>query len=69
MYPCTKFHLIWRTSDFLGPNFLKENVNEKNFEKINIKIEISISLSTSVPNFSQFEELQILGPNLPQKYE
>ena len=69
MYPCTKFHLIWRTSDFLGPNFLKENVNEKNFEKINIKIEISISLSTSVPNFSQFEELQILGPNLPKKYE
>ena len=69
MYPCTKFHLIWRTSDFLGPNFLKENVNEKFFEKINIKIEISISLSTSAPNFSQFEELQILGPNLPQKYE
>ena len=21
------------------------------------------------PNFSQFEELQILGPNLPKKYE
>ena len=69
MYPCTKFHLIWRTSDFVGPNFLKENMNDKNFEKINIKIEISISLSTSVPNFSQFEELQILGPNLPKKYE
>ena len=69
MYPYTKFHLIWRTSDFVGPNFLKENMNDKNFEKINIKIEISISLSTSVPNFSQFEELQILGPNLPQKYE
>ena len=69
MYPCTKFHLIWRTSDFLRPNFLKENVNEKIFEKINIKIEISISLSTSAQNFSQFEELQILGPNLPQKYE
>ena len=69
MYPCTKFHLIWRASDFLGPNFLKENVNEKIFEEINIKIEISISLSTSAPNFSQFEELQILGPNLPQKYE
>ena len=69
MYPYTKFHLIWRTSDFVGPNFLKENMNDKNFEKINIKIEISISLSTSVPNFSQFEELQILGPNLPKKYE
>ena len=69
MYPYTKFHLIWRTSDFVGPNFLKENMNDKNFEKINIKIEISISLSTSAQNFSQFEELQILGPNLPQKYE
>ena len=69
MYPWTKFHLIWQTSDFVGPNFPKENMNDKNFEKINIKIEISISLSTSVPNFSQFEELQILGPNLPKKYE
>ena len=37
----------------------------KNFEKINNKIEISIS--TSAPNFSQFEELQVLGPNLPKK--
>ena len=28
-----KFHLIWQTSDFMGPNFPKENVNDKNFEK------------------------------------
>ena len=44
-------------------------MNEKNFEKINIKIKICIQQSTSVPNFSQFEELQILGPNMPLKYE
>ena len=44
-------------------------MNEKNFEKINIKIEISIWQSTSLSNFSQSEEIQILGPNLPQKYE
>ena len=42
MYPWTKFHLIWQTFDFVGPNFPKENMNDKNFEKINIKIEISI---------------------------
>ena len=41
MYRCPKFHLIWRTSDFVGPNYPKENMNDKNFEKINIKIEIS----------------------------
>ena len=35
-------------------------------KKINIKIEISIYQSTSIPNFSQFEELQILGSNLPK---
>ena len=46
-----------------------KNINEKNFEEINIKVEISIWQSTSLPNFSKFEELQILRPNLPQKYE
>ena len=46
-----------------------KNMNGKNFVKINIKIEMSIQQSTSVPNFSKFEELQILGPNLPKKYE
>ena len=44
-------------------------MNDKTFEKININIETSISQSTSAPNFSQSEELQILGPNLPEKYE
>ena len=46
-----------------------KNMNDKNFDKINITIEISIKQSTSVPNASQFEEFQILGPNLPKKYE
>ena len=64
-----KFHLIQQTSDFVGPNFPKENINDKNFEKINIKIEISTQQSTYIPNFSQSEELQILRPNLRQKYE
>ena len=36
MYPCTKFLLIWRTSDF-SIKFAQKNMNEKNFEKINIK--------------------------------
>ena len=42
MYPCTNFKVILRTSDFVGPNLPKGNVNDKNFEKINIKIKISI---------------------------
>ena len=44
-------------------------MNDKNFEKINIKIEINIQQSTTVPNFDQFEELQILVPNLAKKFE
>ena len=32
MYPCKKFHPIWK--------FAQENMNENNFEKINIKIKI-----------------------------
>ena len=42
-------------------------MNEKNFEKINIKIVISRQQCTPVQNFCQFKELQILGPNLSQK--
>ena len=41
-------------------------MNDKNFEKLNIKIKISIKQSTTVPNFGQFEELKILGPSLPK---
>ena len=41
MYLCTKFQLIWRTSDF-GTIFAQKNVSDKNFEKMNIKFEIRI---------------------------
>ena len=41
MYPCTKFQLIWRTSD-VGTKVSQQIMNSKNFEKINIKIVISI---------------------------
>ena len=37
MYLCTKFQLIWRTSDFVT-KFAQKNMNEKNFEKIKFKI-------------------------------
>ena len=40
-YPCTKFQLIWRTSDF-GTKLAQKNMNDKNFEKIMVKIVISI---------------------------
>ena len=37
MYPYTKFHLIWGTSDFVGPHFPKENINDKNLRKQTLK--------------------------------
>ena len=69
----TKCNCLANLSQFeelqiLGPK-LSQNMNEKDFEKINIEMEISAWRCTSVPNFSQFEELHILGPSLPQKYE
>ena len=66
MYPCTKFQLIWRTSDF-GTKFAQINVNDKNLGKINIKIKIRIQQYTSVSNFSEFGKLQFLRSNLPKK--
>ena len=62
MYPCTKFRLIWRTSD-LGNKFANENF----FEKINIKLEIKIWQCTPALNFNQFRELQFLRQTLPKK--
>ena len=41
MYHCTKFELIWRTSDF-RTKFAQKNMNDKNFGKIKIKFEIRI---------------------------
>ena len=41
MYPYKKFESICRTSQF-GIKFAQKNMNEKNFEKINAKIVISI---------------------------
>ena len=36
MYPCSKFQLIWRTSDF-GTKLAQKNMNDKNLGKIKIK--------------------------------
>ena len=44
-----------------------KNMTDKNFEKMNIKIIISIRQFTPVQNFSHFVELQVMGPNLPKK--
>ena len=41
MYPCTKFQLIWRTSDF-GTKLVQKNMNDKKSAKINIKFEIRV---------------------------
>ena len=42
-------------------------MNKNFFEKINIKIVISPQQFTPLQNFSNFEELQIVGPNWPPK--
>ena len=41
MYPCTNFQSICRTSDFKN-KLAPKSMNDKNFEKMNIKIEISM---------------------------
>ena len=41
MYPCTYFQSIWRISDF-ETKLAQKNMNDKNFEKLNIKIVIRI---------------------------
>ena len=44
-----------------------KNVNDKNFDKINMKIVISIQQCITAQNFSKFEELPVLGPNLSKE--
>ena len=43
-------------------------MNEKNFEKININTVINIQQCTPPRNLSQFEEIQIMEPNLPKRH-
>ena len=42
-------------------------MTDKNFEKVNIKIVISMQQSIPVRNFSHFVEPKIMGPNLAKK--
>ena len=57
-----RFRSAGTTSDFV-----QNYMNDKIFEKTNIKIVISIQQCTPLGNFSHFVKLQIMGPNLPQK--
>ena len=57
---------IWRTSDF-ETKFAKKKDEWQKIGKINIEIVISIQQCTPLQNFSHFVDLQIMGPNLPQK--
>ena len=72
MHACTKLQLIWKSS-VLGSKFAprsppQKKINHKDFEKTNVKIVVSIEQCTPVPNFSQFGELEFLGPNLPKTH-
>ena len=68
MYPCTKCQSIRKTSDF-ATKFAQKNMNDKNFEKINVKVIINIAMYPCT-KFKLFQRTQILGPNLPpKKYE
>ena len=66
MYTNARFQSVRTTSDF-GTRFVQKYMNDKTFEKANIKMVISILQCTPVQNFSQFEELQFFGPNMPKK--
>ena len=61
MYTNTRFRSTETTSDF-GTKFVHNYMNGKTFEKINIKIVISIHQCTPLRSFSHFVELQIMGP-------
>ena len=66
MYPCKKFHPIWRTSEF-EIKFAQENMNENNFEKINIKIKIFtiyFSFGTKFPKKTLYSG--VLGQTQPE---
>ena len=57
MYPCTKFQLIWRTSDF-GMKFAQKTRVTKDFAKINIKIVIrTYQISVNLENFSFWDQI------------
>ena len=62
--PSSQISVIWRTLDF-GTKFIQKTVTDKNFEKVSIKIVISMQPFNPVQNFSCFAELQIMGPDLP----
>ena len=69
MHACTKLQLIWKSSVFgskFSPLPPKKSINYKDFEKTNVKTVISIEQCTPVPYFSQFEELEFLGPKFVQ---
>ena len=64
MYPVIKFQLTWRTSDFetkSGPKNMSEKKKKKKKKlKLNTEFETRIKQCMSVPDFSQFGELQFL---------
>ena len=68
MSPCTKFQLIWRTSDF-GAKFAQDYMNDKNFEKIRIKIEYNnLPLYQILVNLKKFRFCdQICPKNMNEK--
>ena len=51
MYSCTKIQSIWRTSDF-ETKFAQKNMADKDFQKITIKIIISVEQCIPVSNFN-----------------
>ena len=59
---------IWRTSNFENI-FAQKYMTDKCFEKVNIKIVITIQQCSPLRNFSHFVDFQIMGPNLPKKYD
>ena len=61
-----RFRSTGTTTDF-ATKFFQYYMNNKTFEKINIKIVISIQQYTLVRYFNHFVELQIMRPNLPKK--
>ena len=69
MHTNARFHSIGTTSDF-GTKFAQNCMNDKIFEKINIKIVVSIYSNVPLHQISvSLENFKFWNHNCPKKYE
>ena len=66
MYPCTKFPLISRTSDF-GTKFVQKNMHDRNFGKNNHYIQNKDIAMYAFIKFQSIWKTSVLGTKFAQE--